>query len=616
MSLSSACNSTIFCMGALLHDVQLARPYQDSKEFVDMPTRKPIAQVLAAYALLPRPITNNTALNSFLAANFKPAGSELKEVSPPPLTDPSFTVNIASPELRSFISQVVDIWPSLTRNYAAGDLCNGCVSSMLPLNRTFVVAGGRFREQYYWDSYFILEGLLRTRGDYITIGKNIILNFLDFVQQYGFVPNGSRAYYLNRSQPPVLSLMVSKYVAYTNDTSFLSRALPLLEKEYNYWKAYHSVNVNTKTGTVVLSRYNVINSSPRPESYVEDYETANNVTFFTESGAYQVPALYDNQKKDLYAELATGAESGFDYSSRWLKDPAQASTGKTFPLRSLNIRSIVPVELNSILYGNEKAISDLYLLIGGKSEKVKEYAQYALTRKESMFTVLYDAKNNGYFDYNLTSNGLNIKSMDQVTFSPAQYFPFWTGAAHDTLLSNKSTLMAIFSPIQTRLDASKGSVETSNIRSGQQWDSPNVWAPLEYAMIQALKATEVPSLEQLGLRLAQRFIDSTFCTWRSTGGQIDNLPNLRNDSLKGLMFEKYSSEGVDKVGSGGEYKVVPGFGWTNGVVIWIADTYSADLTTPVCKDQADQKDKASGAKSLSSNLLLLVSLFLQQYIYS
>ena len=73
-----------------------------------------------------------------------------------------------------------------------------------------------------------------------------------------------------------------------------------------------------------------------------DYLTANDPTLAT--------PLTDAQKADLYAQLASGAESGWDYSSRFLKEPLAGGSANTNPaLRTLNIKNIVPVDLNSIL---------------------------------------------------------------------------------------------------------------------------------------------------------------------------------------------------------------------------------------------------------------------------
>jgi alpha,alpha-trehalase len=208
------------------------------------PTLRPVEEVIAAFKKLSQPLSNNSELNAFLTANFAPAGGELEEVPRTELqTKPAFLDKVDDVVIKEFVGKVIDIWPDLTRRYAGPGNCSECANSFIPVNRTFVVAGGRFREPYYWDSYWILEGLLRTGGDFTKISRNIIENFLDFVDTIGFVPNGARVYYLNRSQPPLLTLMVKTYVDHTNDTSILERALPLLIKEHEFWTTNRSVSI-------------------------------------------------------------------------------------------------------------------------------------------------------------------------------------------------------------------------------------------------------------------------------------------------------------------------------------------------------------------------------------
>lgn len=203
-----------------------------------------------------KPLTNNSALNEFLSTYFVDAGGELEEVPSSDLeTDPQFLDRVNDTVIREFAEKVIDIWPDLTRRYA-GDAsnCTDCPNSFIPINRTFVVAGGRFREPYYWDSYWILEGLLRTGGSFVEISRNTIENFLDFVEQYGFVPNGARIYYLNRSQPPLLAQMVKVYVEHSNDTDILERALPLLVQEHEFWMTNRSVPIRIGEENYVLNK--------------------------------------------------------------------------------------------------------------------------------------------------------------------------------------------------------------------------------------------------------------------------------------------------------------------------------------------------------------------------
>ena len=565
--------------------------------------------VIAAFSRLSQPLSNNSELHAFLTENFAPAGGELEEVPAEELqADPRFLSKVKDATVREFVGKVIDIWPDLTRRYLGPGNCSTCDNSFIPVNRTFVVAGGRFREPYYWDSYWIVEGLLRTGGTFVQISRNIIENFLDFVETIGFVPNGARIYYLNRSQPPLLALMVKTYVDYTNDTSILKRALPLLIKEHEFWTKNQSVSITAADGkNYTLNRYSVNNNQPRPESFREDYNTANNESYYATSGdvyAINTP-LNDTEKADLYAELASGAESGWDYSSRWLKTPSDAATDVTFPLRSLNVRGTVPVDLNSILYQNERIIAD-FLHRAGNTTAAKQWTAAAARRSEAMYALMWNATYWSYFDYNLTSASQHThialaphpptNTVHQLlVFDVAQLYPFWTGAAPRFLKSNPLAVQQAYARVATMLDTAPGGIPATNYPTSQQWDRPNVWPPLQHILMRGLLNTPdtfAPGpdpaynhTQALALRLAQRYLDSTFCTWYATGGSTSAMPRLQgisNPEAEGIMFEKYADYEINVAGGGGEYEVVEGFGWTNGVLIWAADVFGQALTVPKC----------------------------------
>ncbi|KAL6872042.1 glycoside hydrolase family 37 protein [Trichoderma novae-zelandiae] len=615
-SVIAPCDSPIYCHGDILREIELAHPFSDSKTFVDMPAKRPLAEIQAAFDKLPKPLTNDSSLHSFLSTYFADAGGELAQVPRANLsTNPTFLSKINDTVLAQFLAQVIDIWPDLTRRYAgdadaAAANCSACPNSFIPVNRTFVVAGGRFREPYYWDSYWILEGLLRTGGAFVGIARNTIDNFCDFVQQFGFVPNGARLYYLNRSQPPLLSRMVRVYIEHTNDTSVLKRALPLLVKEHEFWTKNRTVDVRVADKTYVLQRYAVQNTQPRPESFREDFETANNRSYYAASGIVypETRHLNASQMEHLYANLATGAESGNDYTARWLADPADAMRDVYFPLRSLNNKDIVPVDLNSILYGNELAIAHFYNQTGNATA-AREWSNLAANRSASIQAVFWNDTLFSYFDYNLTSSSQNIYvpldkdavSLDkqtappgkQVLFHIGQFYPLWTGAAPEYLKNNPLAVTRIFDRVKTYLDARPGGIPASNVNTGQQWDQPNVWPPHMHILMESLNnvpatfSADDPAyrdVRDLALRLGQRYLDFTFCSWRATGGSTSETPKLQGltDRDVGIMFEKYNDNSTNAAGGGGEYEVVEGFGWTNGVLLWTADTFGSQLKRPQC----------------------------------
>jgi alpha,alpha-trehalase len=580
------------------------------------PTIRPLDEVLAAFSNLTRPIQNNTELNDFLSKYFGEAGSELEAVPTDELeTDPSFLENVNSSVVVDFTRQVIDIWPDLTRRYigAGTSNCTGCVNSFIPVNRTFVVAGGRFREPYYWDSFWIVEGLLRTKGSFTQIAENIIENFLDLVEEIGFVPNGARRYYENRSQPPLLTQMVRVYVEYTQNYTLLERAIPILELEYEFWVNNRTVELERAGKKYSLNHYAVSNTQPRPESYYEDYVTATNQTYFNEEGEQfnATHSLNDTERAVLYANLASGAESGWDYSARWIKNPSDAVNDDSFPLRSLNTINTIPVELNSILYYNEITIAEFHRREGNYSA-AREWAARAANRSEAMTTLLWNEEHYSYFDYNLTSSSQNIYTLADNTSTPlslagapagqqtwfqiSQFYPFWTGAAPDSVKSDPTAMRRVFARVEEMLDTSAGAISATNLATGQQWDEPNVWPPLQYILMKSLLNTPVEVnqddteqttedyiwTQDLALRLAQRYTDSLYCTWRSTGGATEEVPQLSGAEGNGTIFEKYSDEAINARGGGGEYVVVEGFGWSNGVLIWAVDEFGQRLQTPDC----------------------------------
>ncbi|KAK2498070.1 hypothetical protein MC885_013273 [Smutsia gigantea] len=121
--------------------------------------------------------------------------------------------------------------------------------SLIHSQHPFIVPGGRFVEFYYWDSYWVMEGLLLS--EMTGTVKGMLQNFLDLVKNYGHVPNGARVYYLQRSQPPLLTLMMERYVAHTNDTAFLRDNIGTLASELDFWTVNRSVSVSLERESYV-----------------------------------------------------------------------------------------------------------------------------------------------------------------------------------------------------------------------------------------------------------------------------------------------------------------------------------------------------------------------------
>jgi alpha,alpha-trehalase len=490
-------------LGQLFHDIQLARVYPDSKTLVDAKPRSAPADILARYrAAL---VNARVDLKAFVAANFEaptPAG----EVR----TDTTQTME----------EHIRALWPALTR---AADVADPR-SSLIPLPTSYVVPGGRFREVYYWDSYFTMQGLVESgRTDLV---KGMLDNFAHLVSTVGHIPNANRTYYLSRSQPPYFAAMVGLYATATDS----SRALPYLdalEKEHAFWmegatalapgEAHRRV-VRLRDGTV-LNRYWDDRPEPRPESYREDYELAQTVP--------------EGQRETLYRNIRASAESGWDFSSRWMRDPKD--------LRTLETIDLVPVDLNALLYHAERTIAALRAFRGrtGDGAVAAQYLRAAEERRRALMAIAYDPAEGYFFD-------VRWRTGERVTDRP-------------TLAAAAPLYFGLASPEQGRAVAARlqcdflrpGGFVTTQIASGQQWDAPNGWPPLQWLAIQGVTRYGRGDIAE---DARNRWLALNRRTYRVTG----------------KMTEKYDVSDLSKRAGGGEYPTQDGFGWTNGVALGLA----------------------------------------------
>lgn len=236
--------------------------------------------------------------------------------------------------------------------------------SIIYVKNGVIVPGGRFLEFYYWDSYWIVSGLLHSEM-YDTV-KGMLRNFFSVIDRYGFVPNGGRIYYLIRSQPPMLASMVKAYVDLTNDDEFMAEALPRLEREYEFFETNRMIEVNGHALATFGSHADM--NGPRPESYYEDFKTASHLKT-------------EKEKWEFYTDMNAGAESGMDFTSRWfIKN--KTNEGQLIDIKA---RSIVAVDLNAIIYFNAKTIAEFHTKLGnskiaiiyeGKAQKMYDVSKY------------------------------------------------------------------------------------------------------------------------------------------------------------------------------------------------------------------------------------------------
>ncbi|XP_052370194.1 trehalase isoform X2 [Oncorhynchus keta] len=495
-ALPPPCDSEIYCYGDILRQVQTAKLFDDDKHFVDMKLKSAPDIILTAFHNLTHGDPNAVppaVLRDFLHTYFDEPGKEFAPWSPPDWHDkPQFLAGIADAELRSWAEKLHHLWKSLGRKFSSDALAHPERYSQIFTPHPFVVPGGRFRELYYWDSYWVINGLLLS--EMTDTARGMILNFIHLINRYGFIPNGARVYYERRSQPPFLSLMVESYYQTTNDTDFL-----------------------------------------RPESYSDDLELAEGLT--------------EDAAERLWKELHSGAESGWDFSSRWFVDGLGNNNGS---LKDTRTSLLVPTDLNALLCRNERTLAHFYRTLGNESEAAR-YDKAVSARQEAIEAVLWDEKRGVWLDYSLVTN------TSHPAFYPTNLTPVWADCYSQPSMGQKALHY-----LQTSGGlAFPNGVPTSLVDSGQQWDYPNAWPPLQHILIQGLSSLPSQEARELGFDLAQRWIRTNW------------LAYVKYEA----MFEKYDVNGDGKPGGGGEYEVQLGFGWTNGVALQLLSQYGDRLSS-------------------------------------
>lgn len=562
-----ACNSEIFCRGDLLHTVQMARIFNDSKTFVDMRLQSDEADVLQAFkALGPSANISKEQVIKFVNENFHLVGHDLQQWTPLDWREnPAFIDHIKDQNLKTFASKLNELWKKLGRKITDEARMYPARSSLILVANPFVVPGGRFREYYYWDSYWVVNGLL-VCGMKDTV-KGMIDNFIQLVNTFGFVPNGGRIYYTNRSQPPFLIPIVGLYLNKTGDVDYVKSILNALEKEYTFWRKNRTVEVELSSGKYKLSIYAANMNTPRPESYYEDIHTAQ-----------EVP---EDARSTLFQDIASAAESGWDFSTRWFNH----TDYKRGSLSSTRTRQIIPTDLNSILYACENLLEKFFRMTGNTA-KADEYKSFSEARAAAIEAVLWDEKGL-WLDYD---RQLKKRRGD---FYASSVVPLWVGVIRGNITREMIVLRTLK---RLRVLDYPGGLPTSLFSSGQQWDFPNAWPPLQHMLIAGLAESNGEGMKQEALNFAQKWITTNYKAWRATSH----------------MFEKFNVSVQGAPGGGGEYDIQVGFGWTNGVILDLLQRYPDELVSGQAHTALvrNPPPKASGYLVAATNTFLICSIVL------
>lgn len=487
-------------LGVLFHDVQKSGIYGDGKVFVDLVPRRRMEQIQKEYILAKG--DPNFNLQEFLSLHFYKYSAHETEYR---------SSSGATPR-----QHIANLWEHLERKHRRDR------GSLIALPNPYVVPGGRFEEQFYWDSYFIMLGL-SVDGRWEMI-DGMVKNFAYMIRKFGFIPTANRTYFLSRSQPPFFSQMV-RLLAQYKGRRVLVTYLPYLLAEYRFWmkgrgqlsKAEFRAmrRVAEMPNGLLLNRYYDNKQTPRPESLAQDSLTAE--------------AAVDRNADRLFLHLRAAAESGWDFSSRWFLDPQD--------IRTTHTADIIPVDLNSLMYMLEQAIAEGYRLIKNPI-LARRFDAAAKRRLRAINEYCWSDEEQFFVDYNFHKN----KQTDRLSL--AAVFPLYAKIATDDQAS------AVAKRLEKDFLRSGGLVSTL-VDNGQQWDAPNGWAPLHWVAIEALRNY---GFYELADEIKQRWVKTNLAVFKQ----------------ERKLVEKYDVQG-SQAGGGGEYPLQDGFGWTNGVLAKLLD---------------------------------------------
>ncbi|OMO79824.1 Glycoside hydrolase, family 37 [Corchorus capsularis] len=508
----------------------------DPKTYVDLSLKFNLSVTEEAFDKLPKTANGSISvedLNGFIKKYFKPAGEDLVYAEPVDfVAEPhGFLPKVENPKVRAWALEVHALWKNLSRKVSDSVHQHPELHTLLPLPGPVIIPGSRFREVYYWDSYWVIRGLLASKM-YET-AKSIMSNLIYLLDQYGHVLNGARAYYTNRSQPPLLSAMVYEIYNRTGDVELVRKALPPLLKEYQFWNSeIHKVNISdAEKRNHSFARYYAKWNKPRPESSTTDREFASKLS-------------NDSERQQFYRDSASAAESGWDFSTRWMRNSSEFT--------SMATTKILPVDLNVYILRMELDIAFLAKVVG-ENTIAEEFLKASQTGHKAFNSVFWNEGMGQWLDY-WVNNGAACKeshtwkaqNQNHHVFA-SNFIPLWI----DLFNSDTPLVEKVTGSLKSSGLVCAAGIATSLTNSGQQWDYPNGWAPLQHMIVEGLSRSKSTEARAVAKEIAERWIRTNYVSYKKTGA----------------MHEKYDVEKCGEYGSGGEYIPQTGFGWSNGVVL-------------------------------------------------
>jgi alpha,alpha-trehalase len=210
-------------------------------------------------------------------------------------------------------------------------------------------------------------------------------------------------------------------------------------------------------------------------------------------------------------------------------------------LRTLETTELAPVDLNSILYDAERTLAALRAYRGrhgggaGDAAAAARFARAADERRRALGAA-YDADSGFFYDVRWRT-GARVADRPTLAAAAPLYFGVATGAQGGATAARLG-----------RDFLRPGGFVTTTVASGQQWDAPNGWPPLQWLAAEGVRRYGRADLA-----------DAARGRWLAL--------NRRVYQATGKMTEKYDVVDLSRAAGGGEYPTQDGFGWTNGVAL-------------------------------------------------
>ncbi|KAF8577794.1 glycoside hydrolase family 37 protein [Ramaria rubella] len=435
----------------------------------------------------------------------------------------------------------------------------------------FIVPGARFNELYNWDSYFISLGLLV--DGYVDMAKGMVEHFIFEIKHYGKILNGSRSYYLCRTQPPFLTDMALQIYnqldrnKLDDNKAWLRRAIQAAIKEYHtIWAA--QPRIDPKTG---LSRYRPDGLGIPPETeathfthILQPYADKHGLSVLEFSEKYNDGTLKEPGLDEYFLHDRAVRESGHDTTYRFEKRCANLAT----------------IDLNSLLYKYEvdiaTAIQDVFddaleleesfplspfppssrafaspsrESSTSRVQTSEEWFRRAELRKERIDKYLWNDAKNLYFDYD------TVQEKQILYESVTAFWALWAGCASEEqgwkLVVHSLNKFEVLGGLVPGTEESRGKISLD--RPNRQWDYPYAWPPHQ---IMAWVGLERYGYLDDAQRLAYRFLYMMTTAFVDFNGVVPE--KFDAVKLSHLVDAEYGNQGID-------FKFIPreGFGWMN-----------------------------------------------------